>query len=929
MRHLNPETPSLDPSTEESGKQSPASASVITKNNESQLAEKITSKSFNYVNIEMIDKELTCPICFLPFYDPVVHSLCQNTFCRDCVSSLQKCPICSEGEFMSEKVSVAKIVRNQLDKLQVFCSMCKNAVNRGELKDHQEKYCPLHDAYAQVEQLKRDLQQQFEEKVVKLELEFHDRTQQLEHNLLEKDEQQKKENSLYLEEEKNKLVQEKNEMLKQTDQMKQQLALERKELQEEKLSRYKFEYSNKPIHLNVGGSVLTVSLGHFLRNEREPENVFEKMFTGEFPLYETPCTTFTDKVFFVDCSPAIFEEIYHWLKFGTIGMSKNNEILKENVMKQAKMFRLVNLVKELEMLEEENGSSSTTKKLKVSQSEFTSMVKKSKSLKTPLSLSGMDLRNLVLQNINLANSEIVSSNFSRMNLKDLKLNNSILNGCNFSGCDLTNVDFSCCDLRMSNFCGAQLCSTNFTNANLQGCLFDRETAFVSTKLEGADLSNTSLKGVKFEDYSFISMIFAHWDLTQVEMKKCIFDGCNFDNTKLFKSSFIASTFRNIDFKNVISNGDVSFASCLMEKCNFQSHSNALFQHTNCCGTLFTNCSFNNVDLRTVLLDNGTRTTQCTMQQVNLSGRSDVKCFIEGGNSFTNCNFSSCHFNDCEMDHTTIFSACDLSGVNFDNTQLRRLNFMNSNFSSASFKNANLQECNLQGCTMKGCNLQDCVMKGSNLQNAVIENCDLNRCDMKDCNMKGLIISKCQPENVFHTSTLLNSTSAFLISHSLKLKNGDKGRLLYRGSRDGFTSHAFHSKCDSKSPTLTIIKSAEHNQIFGGFTTQTWNDNQWKRDTEAFIFKYHDSTCTFEILPVTKSDNAIYTYSSYLAYFGGSDIFIAEKCNENTYSNSDLGHSYSIPASLKKQNLKYGDAQVRSYLAGSYQFRVSEIEVYQV
>ena len=183
----------------------------------------------------------------------------------------------------------------------------------------------------------------------------------------------------------------------------------------------------------------------------------------------------------------------------------------------------------------------------------------------------------------------------------------------------------------------------------------------------------------------------------------------------------------------------------------------------------------------------------------------------------------------------------------------------------------------------------------------------------------------QIDTVFHSSTILNSKAASLIFTSLKL-NVSQCSLLYRGSRDGFTAQTFHSRCDSKSPTLTIIKS-QHNQIFGGFTTQTWNHtDDCKPDSEAFIFKYHDSTCTFEILPVTRPEKAIYCHSSYLAVFGG--ISITDKCNENMNC-CNLGRSYSLPESLKQQNLKYRDAQVQSYLAGSYKFKVSEIEVYQV
>ena len=48
----------------------------------------------------------------------------------------------------------------------------------------------------------------------------------------------------------------------------------------------------------------------------------------------------------------------------------------------------------------------------------------------------------------------------------------------------------------------------------------------------------------------------------------------------------------------------------------------------------------------------------------------------------------------------------------------------------------------------------------------------------------------------------------------------KWKLLFRGSRDGFQAQTFHSKCDNKGPTVTIMKSG--NYIFGGFTEKSWD-----------------------------------------------------------------------------------------------------------
>ena len=46
------------------------------------------------------------------------------------------------------------------------------------------------------------------------------------------------------------------------------------------------------------------------------------------------------------------------------------------------------------------------------------------------------------------------------------------------------------------------------------------------------------------------------------------------------------------------------------------------------------------------------------------------------------------------------------------------------------------------------------------------------------------------------------------------------KLLWRGSRDGFTPKAFHDRCDNKGATLTIIKST-NNWIFGGYNPWNW------------------------------------------------------------------------------------------------------------
>ncbi len=55
----------------------------------------------------------------------------------------------------------------------------------------------------------------------------------------------------------------------------------------------------------------------------------------------------------------------------------------------------------------------------------------------------------------------------------------------------------------------------------------------------------------------------------------------------------------------------------------------------------------------------------------------------------------------------------------------------------------------------------------------------------------------------------------------------KWSVCWRGTRDGMTSSAFHSRCDMKKPTLTIVKVIKNNKnlVFGGYATESWDGSK--------------------------------------------------------------------------------------------------------
>ncbi|XP_022808133.1 BTB/POZ domain-containing adapter for CUL3-mediated RhoA degradation protein 3-like [Stylophora pistillata] len=76
---------------------------------------------------------------------------------------------------------------------------------------------------------------------------------------------------------------------------------------------------------------------------------------------------------------------------------------------------------------------------------------------------------------------------------------------------------------------------------------------------------------------------------------------------------------------------------------------------------------------------------------------------------------------------------------------------------------------------------------------------------------------------FKDSLILSSSQGQTLMSWLKNTSGfpkTNEQLLYRASRNGWAASNFHSCCDNKGPTVTVVKSG--NYIFGGYTEQSWD-----------------------------------------------------------------------------------------------------------
>ena len=155
------------------------------------------------------------------------------------------------------------------------------------------------------------------------------------------------------------------------------------------------------------------------------------------------------------------------------------------------------------------------------------------------------------------------------------------------------------------------------------------------------------------------------------------------------------------------------------------------------------------------------------------------------------------------------------------------------------------------------------------------------------------------------------------------------RLLYRATRDGFTHSAFHSNCDGKANTITIVKN-NLNYVFGGYASKALHSNNaWIEDRNAFIFSLRrNGISTNEKYKVAKPQKAYYSHnssSSSLFEIGNCDIHVRVNSNTGTNSHSNFGNSYQLP-----EGYTFGSESAKSYLAGKdYSWLTTEIEVFQL
>jgi len=112
-----------------------------------------------------------------------------------------------------------------------------------------------------------------------------------------------------------------------------------------------------------------------------------------------------------------------------------------------------------------------------------------------------------------------------------------------------------------------------------------------------------------------------------------------------------------------------------------------------------------------------------------------------------------------------------------------------------------------------------------------------------------------------------------INKQLKSLSKEMGGLLYQASKDGKSSSNFHSRCDSKGSSITIVET-ESGNMFGGYSSTSWSSSaSYRQSSGAFLFRLRPS---MERYSLKSSSQAIYTHPNYGPTFGsGHDLYIRD------------------------------------------------------
>uniref|UniRef100_A0A671V7M1 Interferon-induced protein 44-like n=1 Tax=Sparus aurata TaxID=8175 RepID=A0A671V7M1_SPAAU len=134
----------------------------------------------------------------------------------------------------------------------------------------------------------------------------------------------------------------------------------------------------------------------------------------------------------------------------------------------------------------------------------------------------------------------------------------------------------------------------------------------------------------------------------------------------------------------------------------------------------------------------------------------------------------------------------------------------------------------------------------------------------------------------------------------------KLQLLYKASIHGFTAAAFHQRCDTRGPTVSVGYNAS-GFVFGGYTKQPFSQSgQYEYDDQAFLFTFSGEKLLK--YPVDSHDYAVKMAGNSGPYFG-DDLVLVNGSKPVVYINPGHYYDFDNAAEMHGNDLNLTECEV--------------------
>ena len=177
------------------------------------------------------------------------------------------------------------------------------------------------------------------------------------------------------------------------------------------------------------------------------------------------------------------------------------------------------------------------------------------------------------------------------------------------------------------------------------------------------------------------------------------------------------------------------------------------------------------------------------------------------------------------------------------------------------------------------------------------------------------------KNQIDSKIIYNQDAIFISDRLTDKEYSDRKvifNLIYRASRDGANAQSYHSKCDGKISTVTVVQTVKGSK-FGGYTeTQIQDGNIGYKDPNSFIFSLNKMKI-YENL--NKDNNVIRHYRDNGPFFVGGFVIFDSNFNDN-----NSNYVYDKSSSFNFFSDKEKEYEINN---GEKYFHIKELEVFEI